>query len=299
LHGSAFYFFRDHNLSAYPALKRDPASPDPFFQRRQFGFTVGGPVSRDRLFFFGNWERTQQRGVATTTLFGPDFAHLSGTTSIPLFGDELSFRLDGRLSSKHTAFVRYSHDGSRAFGPGGIAGNANTYPSNWVESTWANVSLLGITSSPATLVNDSAFVRTSATISLGGGAGLSRMPGHRRAHDFSSSAILFIGQSITSRNPLPLSLNDPSPGSGHAPVRFLVSTGSANRGGSPAQGARDHGALSPDEAADTIRPQNGRGLQPASAAFHTLNDVLQLPLQHDGEHRRPAHWQANGSMVRS
>ena len=38
LHGSAYYFFRDHKLSAYPNLKRDPANPDPFFQRRQFGF---------------------------------------------------------------------------------------------------------------------------------------------------------------------------------------------------------------------------------------------------------------------
>ncbi|HEY2860544.1 MAG TPA: carboxypeptidase-like regulatory domain-containing protein, partial [Terracidiphilus sp.] len=37
-HGAAFYFFRDHNLAAYPALNRDPANPDPFFQRRQFGF---------------------------------------------------------------------------------------------------------------------------------------------------------------------------------------------------------------------------------------------------------------------
>ena len=31
LHGAAFYFFRDHKLSAYPALDRDPANPDPFF----------------------------------------------------------------------------------------------------------------------------------------------------------------------------------------------------------------------------------------------------------------------------
>ena len=57
LHGSAFYFFRDHHLSAYHALKRDPANPDPFFNRRQFGFVVGGPIRRDRLFFFANWER--------------------------------------------------------------------------------------------------------------------------------------------------------------------------------------------------------------------------------------------------
>ena len=45
LHGTAFYFFRDHNLSDYAALNRDPASPDPFFQRRQFGFALA--IRRD------------------------------------------------------------------------------------------------------------------------------------------------------------------------------------------------------------------------------------------------------------
>src|SRR5581483_1070222 len=73
LHGAAIYFFRDHTLAAYPALKRDPANPDPFFQRRQFGFAVGGPVLRDRVFFFANWERNEQRGVAATTLVTPEF----------------------------------------------------------------------------------------------------------------------------------------------------------------------------------------------------------------------------------
>jgi hypothetical protein len=84
LHGSAFYFFRDHKLSAYPALQREPANPDPFFQRQQFGFAVGGPILHDRVFFFANWERNDQRGVAATTLFGPDFAHFSGINATPL-----------------------------------------------------------------------------------------------------------------------------------------------------------------------------------------------------------------------
>src|SRR5258707_15627299 len=116
LHGTALYFFRDHKLAAYPALNRDPANPDPFFQRRQFGFAFGGPIRRDRIFFFGNWERNEQRGIAATTLVAPDFAYLSRTTPTPSFGDQLSVRLDGRISNAHTAFVRYSHDGSRTFG---------------------------------------------------------------------------------------------------------------------------------------------------------------------------------------
>ena len=44
LRATTFYFFRDHNLAAYPALQRDPNNPDPFFQRQQFGFAVGGPI---------------------------------------------------------------------------------------------------------------------------------------------------------------------------------------------------------------------------------------------------------------
>lgn len=60
LHGTAFYFFRDHTLAAYPALNRDPSDPDPFFQRRQFGFATGGPIRRDRIFFFGSWEATNR-----------------------------------------------------------------------------------------------------------------------------------------------------------------------------------------------------------------------------------------------
>ena len=158
LHGGAFYFFRDHTLAAYPALRRDPANADPFFQRRQFGFAVGGPVLRDRLFFFANWERNEQRGVAATTLLTPEFAHFSRITPTPLFGDLLSVRLDAMLSRTTTAFARYSHDGSRGFSSNSAA-NAAAYPSQWFrESAWSDQSLLGLTSViMPTLVNDFRF----------------------------------------------------------------------------------------------------------------------------------------------
>jgi hypothetical protein len=157
LHGSAFYFFRDHTLAAYPALRRDLGNPDPFFQRRQFGFAAGGPIRRDRFFFFTNWERNEQRGVVDTNLSSPDFAHFNRITVSPLFGTLASVRLDGRISSTHSAFVRHSHDGSRAFGPNIIQPTA--YPSNWSRQTgWADQSLFGLTSVlRPTLVNDLRF----------------------------------------------------------------------------------------------------------------------------------------------
>jgi hypothetical protein len=157
-HATIFYFFRDHNLAADPALNRDQNNPTPFFQRRQFGLASGGPVRRDRVFYFGNWERNDQRAVATTTLLTPDFAHLSRTTASPLLGDLFSVRLDGKITDAHTVFVRHSRDASRLFGPGSAitGGMANAYPSNWSRVlVRAGQSVVGLTSVfGRTLVND-------------------------------------------------------------------------------------------------------------------------------------------------
>jgi hypothetical protein len=160
LHGTAFYFFRDHNLAAYPAQNRDPTDQDPFFQRRQFGIALAGPIRHDRLFVFGSWERNEQRGVVDTTLVGPDLAHLSRIAPSPLFGDQFSIRLDDRASNSHTVFVRYSHDGNGVYWPGSLfpSGNA-AYPSQWThQRAWADQSLLGLTSVVRpTVVNDLRF----------------------------------------------------------------------------------------------------------------------------------------------
>jgi hypothetical protein len=159
LHGTAFYFFRDHKLSAYPALGRDSANPDPFFQRRQFGIALGGPIRHNRVFFFANWERNEQRGVVDSTLLDPNIAHFSRITTSPLFGDQFSVRLDGRINAANTVFVRHSHDGSQAFAPSPSTGNLMAYPSQWTrQSAWVDQSLLGLTSVfRPTLVNDLRF----------------------------------------------------------------------------------------------------------------------------------------------
>lgn len=161
LHATSFSFFRDHNLAAYPALQRHPANPDPFFRRWQFGVAAGGPVRRNRVFYFGTWERNVQRAVAATTLLTPDFAHLSRVTASPLSGDLFSVRFDARVADNHTLFARHSKDDSRAFGPAATisGGSANAYPSNWSRVVaGADQSLVTLTSVlRATLVNELRF----------------------------------------------------------------------------------------------------------------------------------------------
>ncbi|MGD1091894.1 MAG: carboxypeptidase-like regulatory domain-containing protein, partial [Bryobacteraceae bacterium] len=50
-HGGAYFFYRDHNMAAYPGLERQPLFPNPFFARRNPGFSLGGPIKKDKLFF--------------------------------------------------------------------------------------------------------------------------------------------------------------------------------------------------------------------------------------------------------
>ena len=156
LHGSGFFFFRDRHLSAYPGLHRDPFNPDPFFQRKQFGLSLGGRIRKDRVFFFGSFERLDQRGVIGTEILTPEFAALSGIFPSPTYVNQFTGRTDLKLSEKQLLFVRHSHEGSFAYAPAPFGGE---YPSTWPRQTeWADQSILGLTSQLGPgLVNDVRF----------------------------------------------------------------------------------------------------------------------------------------------
>ena len=156
-HGSGYFFFRDHNMAAYPALKRNSFNPNPFFARRNPGFWVGGPIFKDKLFFFFNLENQNQASAVT---FQPNLASLSslaGNFTSPYRGKTLSARFDYKLNSKNTLFARYSHDGNSSVGPTGGSGTA--LPSNWVvNANWSDQTVFGITTIlTPTIVNDFRF----------------------------------------------------------------------------------------------------------------------------------------------
>ncbi|HEY3056364.1 MAG TPA: carboxypeptidase regulatory-like domain-containing protein [Thermoanaerobaculia bacterium] len=51
-HGSAFEFHRDDSLDSKNFFSQE----NPKFRRNQFGASIGGPLAKDRLFFFGSYE---------------------------------------------------------------------------------------------------------------------------------------------------------------------------------------------------------------------------------------------------
>lgn len=61
LHGSIFEFFRNEVLNARNLFASRTDREKPRFHRNQFGFVLGGPIRRDKTFFFGDYQGTRQR----------------------------------------------------------------------------------------------------------------------------------------------------------------------------------------------------------------------------------------------
>jgi len=77
-HGSAFEFFRNKDLNARGAY--DPVRPASI--QNQFGATFGGPIKKDKTFFFASFEgRHAKKGISSFPVYVPSAAELSGDFS--------------------------------------------------------------------------------------------------------------------------------------------------------------------------------------------------------------------------
>ena len=70
LHGSAFWFLRNDNLDAKNFFDVQD-EPIPEFRRNQAGFALGGPIVRDKTFFFGSYEGLREQKGATGSITVP------------------------------------------------------------------------------------------------------------------------------------------------------------------------------------------------------------------------------------
>jgi hypothetical protein len=103
-HGQAYYYFRDQSLDADL-----PGGNHNYFQRNQFGGNFGGPIMKDRLFFFADGERTKQDFVQPV-LADPPFQVNAGGFSAPFREGEAVSRADWQISRNYKMFYRFSYD---------------------------------------------------------------------------------------------------------------------------------------------------------------------------------------------
>src|SRR5437773_3798808 len=73
-HGDVFEYMRNSALDAKNYFE-DAKGP---FKRHQFGGTIGGPLKKDKLFVFGNYEGFQQRLAQSTRSIYPDVQSRQG-----------------------------------------------------------------------------------------------------------------------------------------------------------------------------------------------------------------------------
>ncbi len=105
-HGEAFGQFRD-SRTGDAALPTPPGFTAPF-QRSQYGGNFGGPVIKDKLFFFMDGERTIQHTQVPVPISAP-FAQYSGTFADPFHEGELLGKVDYQLPHGAHAFYRFSY----------------------------------------------------------------------------------------------------------------------------------------------------------------------------------------------
>jgi len=107
VHGSGSVYFRNQTLQGLPATFDRRLEDEPPFDRQQYAFTLGGPIKKDRAWFFGSFEYRNQDGVvlvgernlATRSIirgFAPspldDFLTTERVDWSPTVKDTLSFR---------------------------------------------------------------------------------------------------------------------------------------------------------------------------------------------------------------
>lgn len=82
-HGTAWLFNRNDAFSAVPPFTRySPDAEPPKLNRNQFGANIGGPVIKDKAFFFFNWETGRQvAGQSVRNVFVPPTAYRTGDFS--------------------------------------------------------------------------------------------------------------------------------------------------------------------------------------------------------------------------
>src|SRR5438067_2566897 len=103
VHGEGFFYWRGDSVAAKQSLIPVP------FDRKQFGARLGGPILKDKLFFFGGLERTHQ-DLQAAQVFPAPFNSFNGNYNAPFRDLEPIGKLDWQAKPTVKLFYRFSFE---------------------------------------------------------------------------------------------------------------------------------------------------------------------------------------------
>jgi hypothetical protein len=103
IHGEGFFYWRGDSVAAKQSLIPVP------FDRKQYGARLGGPIVKDKLFFFGGLERTHQ-DLQAAQVFPTPFSGFNGNYNSPFRDLEPIGKLDWQLKPNWKLFYRFSYE---------------------------------------------------------------------------------------------------------------------------------------------------------------------------------------------
>lgn len=115
LHGSGFFNFRNQSLRARDFFEKQTTDPKPSYNREEYGGSVGGPLVKDKVFFFTALERFRERqNLLVNPALLPEIAAIPGVTAsptIPLpYNDTLlTVKVDHHYSDKQVLMYRFAY----------------------------------------------------------------------------------------------------------------------------------------------------------------------------------------------
>jgi hypothetical protein len=98
LHGTGYYFLRDAALNANDWFSNRAGRAIPAFHRDQLGGVLGGPVIKNKTFFFGAYEYTSQESPTAATISVPTTLQRAGDFS-------QTFNAQGQLMQLYDPFA--------------------------------------------------------------------------------------------------------------------------------------------------------------------------------------------------
>ncbi len=159
LHGTVWEYFRNEALNAndffYNRDSKLSQTQKQVLKQNQFGFTLGGPIKKDKLFAFGSYQGTRQRnGLATLGFTNATLYPLPG-------GDRGSTSLAGLDDANAAAFRKNLANGMCIGGSGpGFATRAGTVP---IACTGSNINDVAMRILQVKLPDGSYYVPGSGT----------------------------------------------------------------------------------------------------------------------------------------